>query len=72
MDIMLTVMRDDVSHATTPVSLAMENTAHSAYPADQAGTNKEMDVFKSALLGKAPRCVAKSYMWQRALLNYNM
>lgn len=44
MDIMLTVMKDDVSHATVHVRLAMENTVHNAFPADQAGTNKEMDV----------------------------
>lgn len=41
--IMLTVMRDNVPHATAPVSLALENTAHSASPANQAGTDKEKD-----------------------------
>nr|XP_013804660.1 PREDICTED: uncharacterized protein LOC106489916 [Apteryx mantelli mantelli] len=44
MDIMLTVMRDNVPHATAPVTLALENTAHSASPANQAGTGKEKDV----------------------------
>lgn len=44
MDIMLTVTRDGVPHATVPVLPAMESTAHSAFPANQAGTDKEKDV----------------------------
>lgn len=44
MGIMLTVMQDSVPHATAPVSLALENTAHSAFPANRAGTDKEKDV----------------------------
>ncbi|RMC17978.1 hypothetical protein DUI87_04852 [Hirundo rustica rustica] len=34
MDIMLTAWRGDVLHATAPVTLALENTAHSAFPAN--------------------------------------
>lgn len=44
MDIMLTVRRGNVLHATAPVTLALENTAHSAFPANWAGTDKEKDV----------------------------
>lgn len=43
MGIMLTAMRDNVPHATAPVPLALENTAHSAFPANRAGTDKEKD-----------------------------
>jgi len=38
-----TAMRDNVPHATAPASLAQENTAHSAFPANRAGTDKEKD-----------------------------
>lgn len=44
MDIMLTEWRGDVLHATAPVTLALENTAHSAFPANRVGTDKERDV----------------------------
>lgn len=43
MGIMLTAMRDNVPHAIAPVSLALENTAHSVFPANLAGTDKEED-----------------------------
>lgn len=44
MDIMLTAWRANVLHATPPVTLALENTAHSAFPANRVGTDKEKDV----------------------------
>lgn len=47
MGIMLTAMRDNVLRATAPVSLALENTAHSAFPANRAGTDKEKDAWTS-------------------------
>lgn len=40
---MLTVMKDSVPHATSPVPPAVENTAHSAFPVNQACTGKEKD-----------------------------
>lgn len=43
MGITLTAARDNVTHVTEPVPLALENTAHSAFPANQAGTDKEKD-----------------------------
>lgn len=50
--IMLTAMSDNVPHATAPVSLALENTAHSAFPANQAGTDLEKDAQTSVQQGK--------------------
>lgn len=39
----LTVMKDGVPHATSPVPPAMENTARSAFPVNQACIGKEKD-----------------------------
>lgn len=45
MDIMQIARRGSVLHATAPVALALENTAHSfAFPANWVGTDKEKDV----------------------------
>lgn len=44
MDITLTAQRGNAPHATAPVTLALENTAHSAFPANWVGTDKEKDV----------------------------
>ena len=41
--ITLTVTKDGVPHATPPVPPAVENTAHSAFPVNQACTDKEED-----------------------------
>lgn len=43
MGISLTAMSGNVPRATVPVSLALEGTAHSAFPANRAGTDKEKD-----------------------------
>lgn len=44
MDIMLTAWRGNVLHATAPVTLALENTALSAFHANRVGIDKEKDV----------------------------
>lgn len=53
MDIMLTAWRGNVLNATAPVTLALENTAHSAFPANWVGTDKEKHVYPNVQQGKA-------------------
>ncbi|KAH0628254.1 hypothetical protein JD844_009150 [Phrynosoma platyrhinos] len=51
MDIMQTMVKTSAMLATGPVKLAMGNTAQNVFPAHPAGTNKKMDVYRSAPLG---------------------
>lgn len=68
MGIMLTAVRDNVLHATAPVSLALENTAHSAFPANRAGTDKEKDAWMSVQQGKVQdfqlRATSQRELWE--------
>ncbi|KAF4804618.1 hypothetical protein TURU_006047 [Turdus rufiventris] len=67
-DIMLTAWRGNVLNATAPVTLALENTAHSAFPANWVGSDKEKHVYPNVQQGKeAFSCT--SCVWSYSLLN---
>lgn len=61
-------MNVNVILATRTVRLAVEDTADSACPATQAGTDKNMDVYPSVQLGKPKDLQLKRYIEHRALL----